>query len=840
MQWRAFVDAQRVELARFARETAPLGCACALGLVVARGSNLYNVAALVHAGQVWGFVPKEKLPLYNVFYEARTLARGVGGPLRHPRRACPSATSSSTSTSARVALEVCEDGWSPDGPMRRRSYAGAEIVVQPQRLSVSPRRRRDAPRDDRDARRRLPGDGRVRQRWSAPTTGSCSTAAASWRRTAALLLSSAALSRRGRGRDARSRPHPAPAHREHDVARGPGGLRGALAPKVTRVRVDAPTPRPRDALVFPAPVAQELLPARSRRRPRSAARRVLRGAARRARARASATTSRRPASFKTIGVALSGGRDSLLVLAIARRWIDRRWAALARRRAPGEGARAAPRASTCRRGSRRPRRAPPPSRSARDLDAPLAVVSIDDAFERELVGGREDAPAGRDADGAGAPERAGARARRAHVDVGERGAGALPADEQHEREGRRLRHHRRRRGGRAQRDRERPEDRRQLPPRLAVRDDALGGHPPHAAQAGDRRARGGPGGRARAHAVPGARRVLRALRGREDVARRGGRGAQGGLPRARARAPRRLGRALRRGSSRRRSTSGSRRPSRSTSATWTSSASARCSSRSCSAASGTRHEKSRQDVKSESRPRRPAGRPAQTPLTPCSGFLEHRVLSDSSAPLLHAVRRPGRDPLGGSRLGGARAPASSPGAGARGGRAGGCTARRRRRPRRPVACAPSRPITTIPRSASPAVAVDRLAGGRGCSSNRASQSSHATARARARSRGRDAVVDELASPGVRGREERVHRQREPREALDAARCLDRQVKPDAPPQREGARPARPEAHAEEKLGGDRQRGERAGRPRLGEPFDYDPAGRRAVDGLRAVERRAAP
>ena len=41
--------------------------ASAVGLVVARGPNLYNVAAVVHAGRVWGYVPKEKLPLYNVF-----------------------------------------------------------------------------------------------------------------------------------------------------------------------------------------------------------------------------------------------------------------------------------------------------------------------------------------------------------------------------------------------------------------------------------------------------------------------------------------------------------------------------------------------------------------------------------------------------------------------------------------------------------------------------------------------------------------------------------------------------------------------------------------------------
>src|SRR5262249_43204612 len=34
-----------------------------------------------------------------------------------------------------IALEVCEDIWSPDGPMRRRCYSGAELVLN---LSASP------------------------------------------------------------------------------------------------------------------------------------------------------------------------------------------------------------------------------------------------------------------------------------------------------------------------------------------------------------------------------------------------------------------------------------------------------------------------------------------------------------------------------------------------------------------------------------------------------------------------------------------------------------------------------------------------------------------------------
>src|SRR5580658_5948538 len=134
VQWRAFVDAQRGELERFAGETAALGCACAVGLVVARGAHLYNVAALVHGGQVWGFVHKEKLPLYNVFYEARTLARGAPG-LYDTVGGVPFGDLIFELDFGTVALEVCEDAWSPDGPMRRRSYAGAELVVN---LSASP------------------------------------------------------------------------------------------------------------------------------------------------------------------------------------------------------------------------------------------------------------------------------------------------------------------------------------------------------------------------------------------------------------------------------------------------------------------------------------------------------------------------------------------------------------------------------------------------------------------------------------------------------------------------------------------------------------------------------
>jgi NAD+ synthase (glutamine-hydrolysing) len=136
VQWRGFVESQRRQLQRFARETAELPTVHAIGLVAPVGGDLFNVAAIVHAGKILGFCPKEKLPTYNVFYEARTLSRGA-----------PSLALDADGVLlgdrifrfdfGTIAVEVCEDIWSPDGPMRRRCYSGAEIVCN---LSASPYR----------------------------------------------------------------------------------------------------------------------------------------------------------------------------------------------------------------------------------------------------------------------------------------------------------------------------------------------------------------------------------------------------------------------------------------------------------------------------------------------------------------------------------------------------------------------------------------------------------------------------------------------------------------------------------------------------------------------------
>jgi NAD+ synthase (glutamine-hydrolysing) len=134
VQWRGFLDGQRRELERFARETADSPTVYVLGLAVAVGGQLFNSAAILHRGDVLGLVPKEKLPTYNVFYEARTFSHG-GARLALDADGIPLGDYIFRFDFGHVAIEVCEDAWSPDGPMRRRCYSGAELVVN---VSSSP------------------------------------------------------------------------------------------------------------------------------------------------------------------------------------------------------------------------------------------------------------------------------------------------------------------------------------------------------------------------------------------------------------------------------------------------------------------------------------------------------------------------------------------------------------------------------------------------------------------------------------------------------------------------------------------------------------------------------
>lgn len=138
VQWVAFVRAQHKGLKRFAAATSAYETLYAVGTLIGYRNQVYNCAALVYKGRIWGICPKEKLPLYNVFYEGRTLSTGVPYDMQEciiEGESVPFGDVVFPCSFGTVALEVCEDTWSPDGPMRRRCFSGAELVVN---LSASP------------------------------------------------------------------------------------------------------------------------------------------------------------------------------------------------------------------------------------------------------------------------------------------------------------------------------------------------------------------------------------------------------------------------------------------------------------------------------------------------------------------------------------------------------------------------------------------------------------------------------------------------------------------------------------------------------------------------------
>lgn len=374
VQWRAFVDAQWRELERFAAETKELGALLAVGLTVARGSHLYNCAALVHRGRILGLVPKEKLPTYSVFYEARVYARGVPG-LQDDVRGVPFGDLVFDCDFGTIALEVCEDCWSPDGPMRRRSYAGAEIIVNlsasPYRLGVISTRREMLATRANDNQCTVvytnlvgandglvfDGGGFVTQNGRIMLEGE--------RYREGFSAVNVDLDRTRRLRN------------ENTTWRADQEAFAATEPNIRRVAVTEATPA-RDKLTYPVPPNRSFfLPGEPKKTtPREDFCEDLLDAL----ALGIGDYFEKTGVFKTIGVALSGGRDSLLALYLARRWISRRFGPDQEKDKAQEILRAFFMPS--RYSSKETHAAA--EAAAKDLDAPFAVIPIDEAFEREL------------------------------------------------------------------------------------------------------------------------------------------------------------------------------------------------------------------------------------------------------------------------------------------------------------------------------------------------------------------------------------------------------------------------------------------------------------------------
>ena len=87
------------------------------------GRDLANAAAVLAHGEVHGVYRKHLLPNYAVFDEQRYFVPGESyGPLF-------------TIAGVRVGVSICEDAWSPIGPIAHQAAGGAELAVN---LNASP------------------------------------------------------------------------------------------------------------------------------------------------------------------------------------------------------------------------------------------------------------------------------------------------------------------------------------------------------------------------------------------------------------------------------------------------------------------------------------------------------------------------------------------------------------------------------------------------------------------------------------------------------------------------------------------------------------------------------
>jgi NAD+ synthase (glutamine-hydrolysing) len=374
VQWRGFVDGQWAELRRFARETAQLPIVSVIGSALWMQGLRYNCAVVVAGGDLLGIVPKQKLPTYNIFYEGRTTSRGL--PLETGEiEGVPFGDLIFGFDFGVMAVEICEDLWSPDGPAKRRCYAGAELVCNisgsPYRIGIHETRRELIATRAADYQCTyayvnmvgandgliFDGGGYVNQNGKSFSEGR------RFERGYTTQVVDLDRSMRLRAENTTWRDD-----REHYL------ISFDLPERIDIPESVVSTAATRARLTYPIPESGSyFLPADTTRpSPREALFEEILDAL----ALGIGDYFEKIGAFKVIGVSLSGGRDSLLTLLIAHRYASK-----VRPDDPGSLIRAFYQPS---------RYSSAETRSAaeticRELGVPLEIVSIDDAFERELA-----------------------------------------------------------------------------------------------------------------------------------------------------------------------------------------------------------------------------------------------------------------------------------------------------------------------------------------------------------------------------------------------------------------------------------------------------------------------
>lgn len=107
-----------------------------VGLPVRTGQQMFNCAAVVSQGKVWGLVPKTYIPNYNEFYEKRWFSSASDLTLETVTlsaslRDIPILKQGlfRLGDGVTLGIEICEDLWTPIAPSAILALSGAEIIL---------------------------------------------------------------------------------------------------------------------------------------------------------------------------------------------------------------------------------------------------------------------------------------------------------------------------------------------------------------------------------------------------------------------------------------------------------------------------------------------------------------------------------------------------------------------------------------------------------------------------------------------------------------------------------------------------------------------------------------
>ena len=122
-------------LLRITAQTAKMDAVILVGLPIEKDGRLYNVAAVLHHGDILGMIPKKNIPSYGEFYEGRHFTPGEETVTEYQLsgRKIPFGINllfrCTELPELVIGCEICEDLWVAEPPSTSHALAGATVIA---------------------------------------------------------------------------------------------------------------------------------------------------------------------------------------------------------------------------------------------------------------------------------------------------------------------------------------------------------------------------------------------------------------------------------------------------------------------------------------------------------------------------------------------------------------------------------------------------------------------------------------------------------------------------------------------------------------------------------------